>query len=323
MIRKLTAGAIAAALVTGAAANAQAKKLEFATQAPKRSPWGKVFTAWSKAIEKKTDSEIVWHWNGTQGAEKGVIGKIKSGQLHGAAVTAVGLSQIHKPILGLQVPGTFSSWSKLDRARKKLTPEFESAMKKEGFNPLGWGDVGIGRVFSKDFAVKAPTDLRGHKPAMLADDIIAPKVYEVIGGVQGVPSSITGFLPKLNSGAIDVMNTPALAGEQLQWLPRLTHMNTAKTYFSIGAVVISQDALESLPKDDREYIEKSGQKAAAALTKRIRRYDQRAYRRARKKMTVHRPSAAEKAEWKKVFKDACGRLKGAIPGDTLTKIGAC
>lgn len=327
MIRKLTVAALAASFVlAGTAGVAEAKtEVKLATLAPKRSPWGKVFTTWAKAVKKKTNGEIkvTWYWNGTAGPEDGVVGKIKSGQLHGAAITAVGLSAIYKPIVALQFPGAFDTWSDLDKARDALKNDFADEMKKNGFVPTGWGDVGIGRVMSKGFAVKVPDDLKGKKPAAIRDDIIAPKIYEAIGGITPVPGSVTEFLPKLNSGEIDVMNTPSLAAEQLQWASRLDHINTYRTYFGIGAVVVSEKMLQSLPADQRDIMLKTGEAAAKALTKRIRKADDKAFERLKKKMAVHNPTEAEKQMWDKVFKSACGRLKGALPGGVLSKIGAC
>lgn len=327
MIRKLAAAAIAASFVlAGTATQAEAKTtVKLATLAPKRSPWGKVFTTWAKAVEQKTNKEVEvsWYWNGTAGPEDGVVGKIKSGQLHGAAITAVGLSAIYKPIVALQFPGAFDDWKQLDKARAKLAPDFEKEMNANGFTITGWGDVGIGRVMSKGFAVKTPEDLRGKKPAQIRDDIIGPKIYEAIGGVTPVPGSVTEFLPKLNSGEINVMNTPALAAEQLQWASRLDHINTHRTYFGIGAVVVSSKTLEGLPADHRDVMLKTGKLAAEALTKRIRGADDESFARLKKKMTVHDATDAEKKAWDAVFKKACGRLKGAIPGSVLSDIGAC
>ena len=59
MVRKVLAAVLAAAFVVmGTAGVAQAKTtLKMATLAPKRSPWGKVFTTWSKAVAKKTNDE--------------------------------------------------------------------------------------------------------------------------------------------------------------------------------------------------------------------------------------------------------------------------
>jgi len=328
MVRKVLAAFLAAAFVVmGTAGVAQAKTtLKMATLAPKRSPWGKVFTTWSKAVAKKTNDEVEvsWLWNGTGGPESGVVGKIKSGQLAGSAITAVGLASIDKRFIALQMPGAFNSWAELDSARDKLAGDIlnDEELKKK-FHVAGFGDVGIGRVMSKGFEVKVPSDLKGKHPGMISEDIIAPKVYEAIGGVSGVPSPVTGFLPKLNSGAIDVMNTPSLAAEQLQWASRLDNINTAETYFGIGAVVMSQKALDGLTADQKEILKSTGKQASEALTKRIRSADAAAFERLKKKMTVHEATGAEKAEWKAVFKKACESLKSSIPDNALTKIGAC
>jgi TRAP-type C4-dicarboxylate transport system substrate-binding protein len=141
--------------------------------------------------------------------------------------------------------------------------------------------------------------------------------------VQAVPESVMGFLPKLNSGAIDVMNTPSLAAEQLQWSSRLDHMNTNETYYGMGAMVMSQKDLDKLTADQRDVVTSTGQQANKALKSKIRAEDDAAFVRLKAKMETHDATAAEKAEWKKVFTEACKRLKGAIPGDVLSKIGAC
>src|SRR4029077_2485954 len=116
-----------------------------------------------KAAEDKTHGEIEvqWLYNGTAGPETNMVGKIRSGQLTGATITAVGLSAIHKPIVTLQMPGAFKTWAELDKAREALRPEFDKAMNDEGFYVAGWGDVGIGRTMSRGFEVVKPDDLKG------------------------------------------------------------------------------------------------------------------------------------------------------------------
>src|SRR3972149_5954007 len=108
MVRRLFAALVAASfVVTGTAGMAHAKNtLKMATLAPPRSPWGKVFRTWSKAVDQKTKGEVTvdWLWNGTAGPESAVVGKIKSGQIAGGAITAVGLAAIDKRFLALQMP---------------------------------------------------------------------------------------------------------------------------------------------------------------------------------------------------------------------------
>lgn len=326
MIRKLTAVALAASFAFGLSAPAEAKSsMRIATLAPKNSPWGKVFSTWAKAVDKKTNGEveIQWLWNGTAGPESNTVGKIKSGQIQGAAITAVGLSAIHKPIVALQMPGAFKTWAELDKAREALKPDFDKAMNAEGFYVGGWGDVGIGRTMSHGFAVKLPEDLRGKTPGHIATDLIGPKVYEAIGGVTPKPADVTEFLPLLNAGAINVLTAPALAAEQLQWASRLDHLNTGIVGFGVGAVVISQKDLDRLSPEQKEIMERTGKAATDALTKIIRKEDDAALERLLKKMTVHEQTPAERAEWEKIYKKACQRVKSALPGDVLSKIGYC
>lgn len=327
MVRKLSAALLAAACVMmGNPPAAEAKtSLKLATLAPPRSPWGKVFKIWSKAVDKKTNGEVevVWLWNGTAGPERAVVGKIKSGQITGGAITATGLSDIYKPILALQIPGAFESWAQLDKMREMLKPEVQKAMAAAGFYMGDFGDVGVGHMMSRGFPVKVPNDIKGKHPGMVREDIIGPKIWEVIGGVSPVPASVTELLPKLNSGAIDVLNAPALAAEQLQWTSRLDHMNTYQTYFGMGATVMSDSELQKLSPEHREIIKSTGKQASKMLSERIRNEDAAAFERLKKKMTVHEPTAAEKAEWKKVFRQACERLKSSLPGDVLKKVGAC
>jgi len=322
MIRKLTA-ALGAASIVGMAGGAQAKStIRIGTLAPKHSSWGKVFTTWAKAVDQKTNGEVEvqWLWNGTAGPEANMVGKIKSGQITGAAITAVGLSSIHKPIVALQMPGAFKTWAELDKARDALRPGFDKAMNAEGFYVAGWGDVGISRMMSRGFEIVKPDDLKGKVPGHITADIIGPKVFEVIGGVTPKPADVTEFLPLLNSGAINVLAPPAIAAEQLQWASRLDHMNTGVVSFGVGATVLSESELSKLPKDQRAVMDDTGAAASKALTKIIRAEDDAAFERLKKKMITHEMTPAERVLWEDVWKKACVRVKSALPGDVLSKI---
>ena len=106
------------ALVVLAADASAGEKVTLGTVAPKQSLWGRVFKVWEDAVKKKTDGklELTVFYNGTQGDDGTMIGKLKAGQLDGAAVSSIGLAQVHKPILALQIPGLFRSWETLDKA---------------------------------------------------------------------------------------------------------------------------------------------------------------------------------------------------------------
>jgi TRAP-type C4-dicarboxylate transport system substrate-binding protein len=319
------ASVLALAFLASAAPSHAKTTLQIATLAPKESPWGKVFRAWSEAVDKKTSGsvEVTWLWNGVAGPERNVVGKIRTGELAGGALTAVGLSSAYKPIVALQMPGAFRTWSELDRARDALSPDFDAALGERGFDVVGWGDVGQARTFSKGFEVRLPSDLRGRSPAEGVDDVIGPKVLEAIGGVVGHPGDVNEVLPMLQSGAIDVITAPALAVEQLQWAAYLDHMNTGVVAFGIGATILSKKMLDALPADQRAAVVDTGKRASKVLGERIRREDDQSFERLEKKMIVHTPTDAEEATWRAVWKNACTRVKQGLPGDVLEKIGYC
>jgi TRAP-type C4-dicarboxylate transport system substrate-binding protein len=165
-IHLLSALTVLAGIGFSQQASAAEHTIKLGTLAPKSSPWGKVFSTWEKAVSEKSGGrlEVQIFYNGAQGDEGAMVGKIKAGQLDGAAITGVGLGKIYKPMLALQMPGLFSSWTKLDAARDAMRGEFDRGAADAGFTILGSGDVGQAHAMSKGFAVRNPEDLKGKKP---------------------------------------------------------------------------------------------------------------------------------------------------------------
>jgi len=310
------------------------ESVKIGTLAPAESPWGQVFKTWQRALRERTKMpegqktaegkdyglDLNFFWNGQQGDEAAMVTKMKSGQLDGAAITAVGLGQIHPPILVLQLPGLFTSWQKLDKAREALRGDFERALEAAGFVLPGWGDVGLSRRLSRGYAVAAPGDLKGKKPYVWREDPIMPAMLQVIGGVTPVPLGVPEVLPNLNTGAIDMITAPALAAEQLQWASRLDTINTQVVASSIGALVFSKSKLDQMPADLRSLLLDTGKVAGTALTTRIRNEDAAAFARLKSKMTVSTSSDAQMAEWAEVWKQTRARLaQGTFPKDLVEK----
>jgi TRAP-type C4-dicarboxylate transport system substrate-binding protein len=317
-------GAFTLLVGMGIAENANAAEvIKIGTLAPASSPWGQVFKVWAEAVSKRSDGkvELQFFWNGQQGDEGSMVGKMKSGQLDGAAVTAVGLSKIYKPILALQIPGLFTSWDKLDAARDALKGEFEKGVNDAGFALVGWGDVGTVHLMSKGFEVHTPADIQGKKPYQWRDDAVQPILYQVIGGVTPIPLSVPEVLPNLNTGAINIVNAPALAAEQLQWSSKLDTIVSDVSALAIGALVLSSKRVDALPADLKQIVLDTGTVAASALTKRIRSEDAAAYSRMAGKMKVVTLSADEKAKWAGVFKQMRARLaQGTFSPDLISKL---
>lgn len=295
--------------------------LRVATLAPKNSAWGKVFRVWEKAVEKKSEGKLTLkvYYNAVQGNEDAMVGKMKTGQLDGAALTAVGLSSIHKDVLVLSLPGVADSWSNLDKVRKAIGADVTKTFEAEGFKIFAWGDVGLVRQMSRGFAVKRPEDLKGKRPMVWRNEPLGPVVYSLIPEVVPVPKSVTEVLPALRAKEVDVINAPALAAEQLQWIPYLDHVSSQVTTCAIGATVFRQKALDGIPADVREGFFKIQEKMSNSNSDRIRKLDQGAYERLAKKMKVVEINDADRKEWETLLRKAVKRLSQGTYDKDLVK----
>jgi TRAP-type transport system periplasmic protein len=321
MLRWLLGIFVACAWLIRAPDASAAHTLRVATLAPKNSAWGKVFKVWQKAVEQKSGGtlELTVFYNAVQGNEDSMVGKMKTGQLDGAALTSVGLSRIERDVLVLQLPGVVDSWQALDKVRAAVGGDIEARFAKQGFVILGWGDVGLVRQMTKGFALRRPSDLRGHRPSVWRNEPIGPAIYSSISGVVPVPLGPPEVLPALRAGKIDVVNAPALAAEQLQWTPFLDHVSSTTSVCAIGATVFRKSSLDALPADSRQVFDELQKKLAASTKNRVRKLDAEAYGRMKKKMTVVELTDADREEWKKVLIPAVRRLANGTFSKDLVK----
>ena len=296
--------------------------LKLGSLAPRESPWGAVLRVWQKAVKDKTKGEVTLEifWNATQGDEAAQVSKVKTGQLDGAIISAVGLSMIDPDVNVLQVPGLFPDWTTLDRVRLALTPRFEKSFHAANMELIGWGDIGLDRFISQGYGAQKPDDLKGKRGWVWREDPLLPPVFQLTGTVM-VPTALPEVLPELSTGNVNVLVVSALAAEQLQWASRLDHISRAVVAPNIGGIFISKAGLDKLSPASREVVLETGRLASKALTDRIRGEDVKAFERLQKRMTVVEPTADDMAAWKKVFAAARVQLgKGTFKKEFLEEV---
>jgi TRAP-type C4-dicarboxylate transport system substrate-binding protein len=304
--------AAAVALFSGPAKSAES--IRRATLAPTASTWGKVLAVWQKAIEAKTDGALALdiYYNGVQGDEKAMVAKMRTGLLDGAALSSVGMSVIYRDIMVLQLPGVTNSWPLVDLVRSMLKEPIEEGFRKEGFEVLGWGDIGLVYQMSKGIEVKRPTDLRGRRPLAWRNEPTAPIFFQLVGQVVSVPLDPTEVLPALRTGTVDILAAPALAAEQLQWTPYLDHINEQVIVAAIGGTLMKKSRLDALSPDTREMLRDMERRVSRVESERIRKLDIEARERLKQKMTVVHLSDDDKVEWYRVFVKAVKRMRYGI-----------
>jgi TRAP-type C4-dicarboxylate transport system substrate-binding protein len=309
-------------LVVALPAFAAPTVLKIGSLAPKDSPWGRILKKWIKAVKEKTGGEVELEifWNATQGDEPAQMSKMKTGQLDGAIVSAVGLGIVDPNVNVLQVPGLYSGWEQLDKVRDVLKPRFDKTFADAGFVLVGWGDIGLDRLMSKGVALKTPADLKTSRPWVWREDPVLPPFFQAVGVVP-VPSSVPEAVTELSGGHCNVMSVSALAAEQLQWSSHLDHLNLMVMAPNIGGMVLASASLKKLKAEHAAIVTDTGKLASKALTDSIRNEDATALERLKKKMEVNDPTPAELIEWRKIFADTQGRLtRGTFPPALMKEI---
>ena len=303
------------ALTFAAGAAGAATTLKIGTLAPQESPWGKEFKKWAAEVSADTHGEVTldFQWNAQAGDEVLMVQKIRTGQLDGAAVTAVGLGQTGvTDALIFQTPGLFANWARLDAARDALKDELNHQFDGKGFTVVGWGDVGAAKTLTVGFEVHRPADLQGKSCFFIAGDPVQPKVFAAVGGITPRQLSVPEVLPALTSGSVNVVVAPPLAAEQLQWSGRVTNVSSLTVAFAIGAVILSSPRVQALPPALRDTLLARGAAMTERLTHSIRNLDAQAFARMKASKGLTEPTDAERKEWRDIFARVAQQLRGNV-----------
>ena len=304
--------AIAFATVGPDAAGAQqTTELRIATVAPEGSPWMRVFRAWDEEVRERTGGSLGLrvYPGGSQGQESDYIDKMASGQLDGAAVTTNGLGQIVRPTLVLAVPGLFTEYDQLDRVRRRLRGRFNRQFQRNGYQLLGWGDVGKGRLFSNR-RVERPQDLRQTRPWAPRNDEVFSQFLSVAGARPhhlGIPEVQSA----LSTGTVNAVPASALAAVLFQWHSHLRFFTQQSTGVLIGATILKKERFDALPEDQQTALRETARRAHRLLNRAIRREDERSLRVITQRLTAVDTSPHE-AAWTQAAEQNRDALVGRV-----------
>jgi TRAP-type C4-dicarboxylate transport system substrate-binding protein len=298
--------------------------IRLATLAPQGSTWDKVFKAWNNSLQKETGGEMGFQFfnGGVAGDEKDVIRKMKLGQLDAGGFTTIGLAQIARPLALLTTPGIIDGYDHLNKVRDVLAPDLEKMFLENGYQLLGWGDAGFGRVMSNR-PILMPSDYKAVRPWVPRDEAAFPEFMKIVGA-NGVPAGIPEVFPALQTGMIDTVMVSALAAVALQWFRNVKFEAKEAQIPVVGATLIRKNFFETLgdgvPNEKKEDLAKklgdTGKKAHALLLKQIATEDDTAYTALVGKMGLKEFSMAgtpeQVAAWTKVSKELRKRLTGKL-----------
>ncbi len=313
------------ALCTANLATAADKQIRIASLVPKNSLYHRqlmdVGEAWRSA--QGSNAKYLVYTDGSQGGEAEMVRRMRIGQLQGALISVVGLSEIEPTISALQsMPLLFRSWEELDYVREKMRGSMEKKFLEKGFVVLGWGDAGWVRFFSKEPAFR-PDDYKRMKFFVWGSEPEQQAIMKSLGYTP-VPLETTDILPSIQTGMINVVpSTPyfALASQIFETAPNMLEINWSPI---VGALVVTKKAWEDMSPAVQEATRAASEKAGVQMrTKARREVDEAVAAMKKRGLVVNRPSPEQMREWNDLVEKLYPRIRGTmVPADTFDEVMA-
>ncbi len=264
-------------LVLSASLPAMAEKtyeLKFATLAPVGSTWANLLQEWADEVKQQSDGRLVFkiYPGGVQGDEPDVLKKIRFGQLHGGAFTGYGIGHIYSPARALELPFLYSGIDEIDYVRNHFMGDIEQGYRDNGYEMLGWMEVGFIYFFSKE-PIRSLDDLQKRRIWHWQGDPMGKAFFDA-SGIAPVPLSIIDVYTSLSTGLIDTVYCPPLGAIALQWFNKTGYVTNVPMANGIGSLIVSRRFYQNLPQDLQKLLKSTGQATGAKLIAATRKDNQ-------------------------------------------------
>jgi len=247
--------------------------LKFATLMPTGTTWTKTFDSWIREVEQKSQGRLQFkmYSGGVMGDEPDVLRKIRKGQLHGGLFSGYGIGRIYSPARILELPFLFKDTDEIDYVREQLMPDIESGFRKNGFELIGWPEVGFIHFFSKH-KIQSIDDIRKSRIWLWQGDPLGEALFAA-ANIKPVPLSIIDVYPQLSAkhGSIDTVYMSTFGAIALQWYAKVRYATHITVTNAIGAVVISNKFFNKLPEDLQQLLKTSGVVASDLIREQTRK----------------------------------------------------
>ncbi|NOQ88107.1 MAG: ABC transporter substrate-binding protein [Gammaproteobacteria bacterium] len=234
--------------------------LKFATLMPTGTAWSKILDDWIKELEEKSGGRIKvkMYSGGVMGDEPDVLRKIRKGQLHGGLFTGYGIGRIYSPARVLEMPFLFKNVDESDYVRERIMPEIELGFRKNGFELLGWPEVGFIHFFSTK-RITSVDDIRKLRIWLWQGDPLGEAFFKA-AEINPIPLSIMDVYTQLSAkhGSIDTVYTSTFGAIALQWYSKLKYATHIPLTNAIGGIVISNRFYNKLPADLQQLLKTTG-----------------------------------------------------------------
>ena len=261
-------------VLTLGSAPLQAKRvyeLKFATLAPAGTTWMNLLQEWADEVREASEGQLVFkiYPGGVQGDEPDVLRKVRFGQLHGGAFTGYGIGHIYSPTRVLELPFLFQNIEEIDYVRERLMPEITQGYRDNGYELVGWMEVGFVYFFSQS-PIRSLEDLRKSRIWLWQGDPMGEAFFQA-SRLAPIPLSIIDVYTSLSTGLVDTVYTPPLGAIALQWFTKTGYITNVPMANGIGSLVVSRRFFQNLPQDLQKLLKRTGMETGRKLIEATRK----------------------------------------------------
>ncbi len=317
---KLLKSVFLTGLMALSSSQALSATLKIATVVPNGSSWMKEMKAAAKEVKQQTDGrvKIKFYPGGVMGSDKTVLRKMRSGQLHGGAISAGALAHIYNGVQLYSLPFTFKNIDEVRHIRTTFDPIISQGLADNGFQLLGLSEGGFAYLMSNK-ALTTAADIKGQKVWVPEGDLIGNEIFTV-AGINPIASPISNVYTGLQTGLLDTVTINPSGSIALQWHTKVSHLSDEPLLMIMGMLVVDQKAFKKIKADDQVIVKQ----AVAAAFKRLDNINEAGNISARDALQKNgvifdKPSGSE---WRNIAKQALENLKAlkAYPADTYQQL---
>jgi TRAP-type C4-dicarboxylate transport system substrate-binding protein len=255
---KTLASILFAALLPLCASATTTHVLKFATLAPPGTTWMNILEEWGQEVKTRSNGRLVFKFypGGVQGDEPDVLKKMRFNQLQGGAFTGYGIGRMYSPARVLELPFLFNNIEEVDLVRHHFTSEFQQGFRDNGYELLGWMEVGFIHMFSTR-PIRSMDDMRSRRVWLWQGDPMGQAFFQA-SGISPVPLSIIDVYTSLSTGLIDTVYAPPLGAIALQWFTKTKYISSVPLTNGMGGLIVTRRFINRLPDDLKTLLRETG-----------------------------------------------------------------
>ncbi len=203
-------------------------------------------------IKSATDEHVVFdvYWGGVMGDEEDYIGKMRTGQLQGALVTASGgiTAAVCPDLSVLELPFLFNAWAfdEVEFVTEKIRPRLLKEAEKRGYKILLITGIDFDQIYSTKQNIETIEDIRKAKILTWFGPLENRMLQSL--GVSPIPVNVPEVVSSIKTGIANMAISPSLWWVGAQLYPNTKYVNPLPIRYVPGLALLSLEAWNNIPE---------------------------------------------------------------------------